>query len=135
MSDNRLTSPPPLLQQHSSASDMSFPPSNRQSFGGPMGAPGYDDQGDMNDSAPLLNHAQPTFGLPQHNSGYHHAAGDMGMLPGQGANGGYSNSSIGFNGPNGHGLEPSMDDHQNNVHYGPVPNRVIRRNRTQKRVK
>jgi chitin synthase len=89
--------------------------------------PGYDDQGDMNDSAPLLNHAQPTFGLPHNNSGYtlrDDGMGDMGM---RASGPGYPNGS--FNG------QPPADDERNNVHYGPVPTRVVRRNRTQKRVK
>ena len=137
--DHRLMTPPPLLQQHSSASDMSFPNSNRQSFGAPMG-PGYEDQNDANDSAPLLNHAQPAFGLPHSQTGYtlrDDGMGDMGMRNG-GPGQGYSNSSIGFGGvPNGFQAPQAqgMDDDGRNVRYGPVPDRVIRRNRTQKRVK
>lgn len=96
----------------------------------------------MNDSAPLLAHATPDarFGIPQSTSamslrpqpsGYqlsdvgvtaqhtgHGAGGDMGVVPG--------GWNAGFNGPG--------DDDDVNVHYGPVPTRVVRRNRTQKRV-
>lgn len=97
----------------------------------------------MNDSAPLLSHATPDarFGIPQSASamsmrpqrtGYQlsdsgavsgqqrpgQQDGDMGVVPG-----GWNN---GFNGPG--------DEDDVNVHYGPVPTRVVRRNRTQKRV-
>ena len=91
----------------------------------------------MNDSQPLLNHAQPTFGLPPSHTGYtlrDDGMGDMGMRQ-AGPNQGYPNSSIGFNGPPGQQGDSSHDDENHNVHYGPVPTRVVRRNRTQKRVK
>ena len=93
----------------------------------------------MNDSAPLLAHATPDarFGIPTSGSAMSLGNGryqlsdvgtpsrvtgdesDIGMVPG-GWNNGY---------PNG-----GMDEDEDNVHYGPVPSRIVRRNRTQKRV-
>ena len=93
---------------------------------------------DMNDSAPLLSHASvdPRFGIPQSGSAMSmrpanryqlsDAGGgrpqgqesDIGVVPG-----GWDNS---FNTPH--------DEDDSNVHYGPVPTRVLRRNRTQKKV-
>ena len=110
---------------------------------------------DMNDSAPLLAHAtpDPRFGIPQ-------SASAMSMRPspspsriqlsddGQRRPSGPGGPGILRPGPGPHGPESDMgvprgwgpsfntpgDDDENNVHYGPVPNRVLRRNRTQKKV-
>ena len=137
MTDNRLTSPPPLLPQHSSTSSIPvYPP--RPTVGPQGGFYGNGQDDDINDSAPLLQHATPDarFGIPHSTSAMSMRPtpnryqlsdngatglgqdGDMGVVPG-----GWDNS---FNNPG--------DEDDNNVHYGPVPNRVIRRNRTQKRV-
>lgn len=75
------------------------------------------DEGDANDSAPLLNHAQPAFG------------------PGSGSRNGRQGYQLRDDGDMGSGgVMPGTDDDVN-VHYGPVPTRVVRRNKTQKRVK
>lgn len=138
LSDNRLSSPPPLLQQHSSNSSFApYPPQpNVRPQGGLYGNAQEDD---INDSAPLLSHAtpDPRFGIPQSASAMsmrpqqsRYQLSDVGAQgPGQGGDigvvpGGWSSS---FNGPG--------DDEDVNVHYGPVPNRVLRRNRTQKKIK
>jgi len=138
LNDTRLSSPPPLLQQHSSSSSFApYPPQPTVRPQGGLYGNAQDD--DINDSAPLLSHATPDarFGIPQSNSamsmrpqqsryqlsdtGAHGPGqgGDIGVVPG-----GWSNS---FNGPG--------DDEDVNVHYGPVPNRVLRRNRTQKKIR
>jgi chitin synthase len=133
--DNRLSSPPPLLQSHSSNSLISnnYPPHGivptltpQGHLYGRTGAGGPED--DMNDSAPLLAHATPDarFGIPGQRrfqlsdagsqAGIGGAgAGDIGVVPGAWQGG-------------------AGDEDEDNVHYGPVPNRVLRRNRTQKRV-
>ncbi len=106
---------------------------------------------DINDSAPLLAHAapDPRFGIPQTSSA-------MSMRPGQAVrfqledNGrGYGGESDiaaqnqnGFGNGNGNGYggggygggRGGEDEDETMVHYGPVPTRVMRRNRTQKRV-
>lgn len=130
--DTRLSSPPPMLQH--SSSDLLYPPrpyamQHSSSISG-VGL-GMGDEGDVNDSAPLLNHAQVAFG-PGSGSGSEAGQGgrgyqlrdeaDVGLLPG----------SIGGG---GHQMGPSADEEDVNVHYGPVPTRVVRRNKTQKRVK
>jgi chitin synthase len=82
---------------------------------------------DVDDSAPLLTHATPDarFGIPDQrrfqlsDAGSNvggAGAGDMGVVPGAWSGGG------------------GADQDDDNVHYGPVPTRVMRRNRTQKRV-
>lgn len=112
----------------------------------PGGLAGYTDDNDMSDSAPLLNHAQPAFGIPHSASATRFqlrddGMGDMGMRNQAIGQQGYPDSSIGFgtqgSGGTGHqmGMGPSADEEENNMHYGPVPTRVVRRNRTQKRVK
>jgi chitin synthase len=57
-------------------------------------------------------------------------AGDVGVIPNRWKGDGQ------MPGP-GYGLGGNMpgDQEQNNVHYGPVPTKVLRRNRTQKKVK
>ncbi|KAK8865591.1 hypothetical protein IAR55_000735 [Kwoniella newhampshirensis] len=147
LSDNRLASPPPLLPHHSSSS----------SIGGPLGTPTYPPHGygpththnapddDMNDSAPLLHHAapDPRFGIPQSSSAMSltpryqlsdtgGAAGDVGMLPGRWDNGQAERQGNGYG--NGAPIHGGPEDDEANVHYGPLPTRVVRRNRTQKRV-
>lgn len=119
MPDHRLSSPPPMLQHTSS--DMLYPPNQ----GGPYGMQhsssfgsnlaGGQDDGDLNDSAPLLNHAQPAFG------------------PGSASGRGFQLRDDGDMGSRGGAL--GADEEDVNVHYGPVPTRVVRRNKTQKRVK
>ncbi|WWD18233.1 hypothetical protein CI109_102683 [Kwoniella shandongensis] len=149
LSDNGLASPPPLLPHHSSSSSIGG--------GGPLGQPSYLPHGygpthggnggqddDMNDSAPLLNHAapDPRFGILQSSSamsmtpryqlsdnGGAGAAGDVGMLPGRWDHGDAERQGNGY----GNG-GPLHDEDEANVHYGPLPTRVVRRNRTQKRV-
>jgi chitin synthase len=120
MPDNRLSSPPPLLQH--SSSDMLYPPGaggnyglpHSNSFGGSVAGP---DEGDMMDSSPLLNHAQPAFG------------------PGSGSRSGRMGYQLRDDGDMGTGGVMPRADEDVNVHYGPVPTRVVRRNKTQKRVK
>lgn len=77
--------------------------------------------------------------------------GDVGLLPGRWDDaGGYENGAGGYqNGGGGYqdgvggpgngydangGVVGGDEDDEANVHYGPVPARVLRRNRTQKRV-
>ena len=140
--DNRLASPPPLLPHHSSSSSVGqvYPPMPTTTPQGALyGGRAHDD--DVNDSAPLLAHATPDarFGIPPSGSmqslrppnryqlsdvgspGRASGEGDMGIAPGS-----WDASRF----PNG---GPGEED-DNNVHYGPVPNRIVRRNRTQKRV-
>ncbi|RSH90411.1 Chitin synthase, class 1 [Saitozyma podzolica] len=140
MGDNRLASPPPLLPHHSSQSDVSgYPP---RPSSGPLGyGPTYSGQAedDLNDSAPLLNPAYPDsrFGVPPGGPpapGTRYqlsdvGGGDVGLRPGRWENGAAQADTVanGF----GHGDE----EDETNLHYGPVPTRVVRRNRTQKRVK
>lgn len=146
--DNRLASPPPLLPQHSSSSSIGYPPrqvpfphSNSQQYGL---------QDDETDSAPLLNHASadPRFGVPMNNGAASPArfqlqdGGDVGVMPNRWRHdSGWDNSSQNgsSNGqPFGYGLsggnEPPGQD-ESNVRYGPLPTRILRRNRTQKKVK
>ena len=98
---------------------------------------GADD--DLTDSAPLLSHASvdPRFGIPQ-------SASVMSMRP----QNRYQLSDVGSAGrPLGQesdiGVVPGgwdssfntpQDEDDTNVHYGPLPTRVLRRNRTQKKV-
>lgn len=142
LSDNRLASPPPLLPHMSSSSSSTYPPHPTTTPQGGLYSNHQDD--DMNDSAPLLSHAHPDprFGIPQSTSALSMGAryqlsdngrtgpraqeGDMGVVPGAWDNGGHTN------GYGNGGL--GADDDDVNVHYGPVPTRVVRRNRTQKRV-
>jgi chitin synthase len=144
LSDNRLASPPPLLPHHSSASSVGYPPGPF-----PHSTPHqYSHQDDEMDNAPLLNHASadPRFGAP-YPSGARSPAparfqlqdgGDVGVMPNRwrhdsGLDGGSQNGQ-----PYGYGLggghEPPPQD-ETNVRYGPLPTRVLRRNRTQKKVK
>ena len=140
--DDRLTSPPPLLPQHSSASSVGYPPP--QAF--PMqhsNSNQYGPQDDDMDSAPLLNHAtaDPRFGVPPRggtpNRFQLQDGGDVGVLPNRWRHdsgmGGGSQVGQPFSYGLGGGQEPPPDD--SNVHYGPLPTRVLRRNRTQKKVK
>ncbi|TYJ53623.1 chitin synthase 4, partial [Cryptococcus floricola] len=151
--DDRLTSPPPLMPHHSSHSNVnvgllpadyphnSYPP---QSYGN---APEPED--DMNDSHPLLAHAAPDprfgFGIPASQSAMSmrpgtgtgvryqlsdNGAGDMGV-PMYATPGG-AEGQAGFHA--GDGLGHEEEDDYGNVHYGPIPSRIVRRNRTQKRV-
>ncbi|WRT66006.1 uncharacterized protein IL334_002957 [Kwoniella shivajii] len=152
LSDNRLSSPPPLMPHHSSSSSItglanihpSYPP---HGYGNHV-AGNQDD--DINDSAPLLSHAAPDarFCIPQStsamsmryqlndngpasNSGMgprQSDVGDVGMIPGR-----WDDNE---NQHNGYAAPPHManEDDEVNVHYGPLPTRVVRRNRTQKRV-
>ena len=156
LTDNRLASPPPMLQHHSSSSTagIGYPPRNPYD----VGPPGAED--DINDSAPLLAHAapDPRFGIPQSHSamsihpesryqlsdpGYGHES-DIGALTGrdggsedehmQGNGNGYMNGhGQGYMNGNANGYGGGGDD-EPMVHYGPVPARVLRRNRTQKRI-
>ncbi|WWC88212.1 uncharacterized protein L201_003117 [Kwoniella dendrophila CBS 6074] len=161
ISDNRLASPPPLLPHHSSSSSIGGGLGHRPSY--PLnnyGSNNYLSAGgnnnnqddDINDSAPLLANAQsdPRLGIPQSHS-------SMSM----GGHGGYQLSD---NGPlsqhntgtgdvglgqgqdrwnvdleqqrNGYSIPPNNNDEDDEVrvHYGALPTRVVRRNRTQKKV-
>lgn len=155
--DGRLSSPPPLLP-HNSSSSLGYPPrqglphsnSGSQYFGA-------NNNDDDLDSAPLLKPAtmDPRFGIPQSNSAMsmrHNAnayggggggparfqlndngpAGDVGVIPNR-----WKDNGQGANPMPGYGLGGNMpmDQEENNVHYGPVPTKVLRRNRTQKKVK
>ena len=140
MPDHRLSSPPPMLPHSSSSSD--YPP--RPPYGGAM-APGGSYQGqledDANDQAPLLSHAHPDvrFGVPPSQSGMslhpeprvRYQLNDSGSQlggPGAGMGMGMGGSDLGAMGYD-------QDDEDGvNRHYGPAPSRMIRRNRTQKRV-
>lgn len=146
LTDNRLASPPPLLPQHSSASSMGYPPqpafphSNSHQYGL---------QDDEMDNTPLLNHASadPRFGVPGGGSPAParfqlQDGGDVGVMPNRwrhdsGYDQGRQNGA-GTPQPYGYGLgggnEPPGED-ETNVRYGPLPTRVLRRNRTQKKVK
>ena len=156
LADNRLASPPPMIQHHSSSSTagIGYPPRNPYD----IGPPGAED--DINDSAPLLSHAapDPRFGIPQTNSamslrpdlrfqlsdpGYGHGS-DIGAMTGRdggsedehmhGDGNGYMNGhGNGYMNGNGNSYGGGEDD-EPMVHYGPVPARVLRRNRTQKRI-
>lgn len=146
--DDRLTSPPPLMPHHSSHSSISAIPApvpDNINY-----SPSYPPQGygntaddDMNDSHPLLAHAapDPRFGIPQSASAMSMSApaaryqlsdtgaGDMGvpMYTGNGD----------AEGQNGFGTGDNVgadDENEVNMHYGPIPARMVRRNRTQKRV-
>lgn len=160
--DARLSSPPPLLPYHSNASSANYPPQRPPAA--PLGyghaSSGYQDD-DLNDSAPLLNHAQvgPGFGmppmptpppmmpLPQQRYTLTDG-GDVGVIPGRwddvaGGDGGQTDGGAGYPmmggnaGGNGYGHVGfgSTDDDEDNVHYGPLPTRMVRRNRTQKKVR
>jgi chitin synthase len=112
MADNRLTSPPPL-----------FPaPSTSPSFSssGPYGHPLEDD---TNDAQPLLNHAVP------------HPAFNIQPMP--------PRPPVPYDPPVGgrvhfddpyQGQGGNEEEERINLHYGAPPARVLRRNRTQKRV-
>lgn len=114
------------------------------------GPPSYPPQGygnaaddDMNDSRPLLAHAAPDsrFGIPQSTSAMSMTApavryqlsdagaGDMGVTMYTGN--GDAEGQNGFG--TGDGVGAGGED-EVNMHYGPVPARIVRRNRTQKRV-
>lgn len=114
------------------------------------GPPSYPPQGygnaaddDMNDSRPLLAHAAPDsrFGIPQSTSAMSMTApavryqlsdagaGDMGVTMYTGN--GDAEGQNGFG--TGDGVGAAGED-EVNMHYGPVPARIVRRNRTQKRV-
>lgn len=137
LSDNRLSSPPPLLPQHSSvSSNLGYPP---QPNLGPQGGLYGNADDDMTDSAPLLSHASvdPRFGIPE-------SASSMSMRPpnryqlsdvGSGVRPQGQESDIGVV-PGGwdSSFNTPQDEDDTNVHYGPVPTRVLRRNRTQKKV-
>ncbi|WVR05534.1 hypothetical protein IAU60_002552 [Kwoniella sp. DSM 27419] len=145
MQDDRLSSPPPLMAHHSSSSSVtglghpSYPP---HGYGNHV-AGGPDD--DINDSAPLLSHAAPDqrFGIPQShsalsmrpryqlNDGGPGSTGDVGMIPGRWDDGDAEAQNNGMAAPGNH---HAPDEDEVNVHYGPLPTRVVRRNRTQKRV-
>lgn len=75
----------------------------------------------MNDSAPLLNHARPDprFGIGMQPQSY-----QLSDRPGPG-----SDAGVHFDNPYGNGPQE-----ESNVRYGPLPSRIVRRNRTQKRV-
>nr|KIR48602.1 chitin synthase [Cryptococcus bacillisporus CA1280] len=146
--DDRLTSPPPLMPHHSSHSSISAIPApvpDNVNY-----SPSYPPQGygntaddDMNDSHPLLAHAapDPRFGIPQSASAMSMSApearyqlsdtgaGDMGvpMYTGNGD----AERQNGFGTGDGVGAD---DEDEVNMHYGPIPARMVRRNRTQKRV-
>ncbi|KIS01741.1 chitin synthase [Cryptococcus deuterogattii 2001/935-1] len=146
--DDRLTSPPPLMPHHSSHSSISAIPApvpDNINY-----SPSYPPQGygntaddDMNDSHPLLAHAapDPRFGIPQSASAMSMSApatryqlsdtgaGDMGvpMYTGNGD----AEGQNGFGTGDGVGAD---DENEVNMHYGPIPARMVRRNRTQKRV-
>nr|ODN74974.1 chitin synthase [Cryptococcus depauperatus CBS 7841] len=162
--EDRLTSPPPLLPHHSSHSSTSPGPDAISAHPSPytphtpvMYPPqgygsGLDD--DINDSHPLLSHATPDsrFGIPPSHSSmsFHQSpsaaspavrhqlsdvgAGDMGVpyaLPND------AERQVGFGVSDGIGMGDTAgtgEDDRVNVHYGPIPARMVRRNRTQKRV-
>ena len=130
--------PVPLMHQSSSSVGIGqlYPPQQQNLTPGQAGYGRQDD--DINDSAPLLSHARPDsmFGISNSQSNLSFGGGggyqlsdvgtpsrvagdgsDLGMIPGA------------WNGNGG----PQYED-GDNVHYGPVPARIIRRNRTQKRV-
>jgi len=136
------------MQHHSSSSTAGggYPPR-------PANLSGGDE--DIHDSAPLLAHAAPDvrFGIPQSASrpAVRYQLSDTGRgaggesdigLPGRAENGveyenGYGNGGLngyGNGGLNGYGGGGGDEDDETMVHYGPVPVRVMRRNRTQKRV-
>lgn len=146
--DDRLTSPPPLLPHHSSQSSVSSIPApvpDNINYNPSYPPQGYGNAADddMNDSHPLLAHAAPDarFGIPQSTSAMSMSApaaryqlsdtgaGDMGvsMYTGngnaEGQNGFGTGDGVGANG-----------EDEVNMHYGPIPARMVRRNRTQKRV-
>lgn len=95
------------------------------------------------DSAPLLNHASadPRFGVPPRGGTPARFQlqdnGDVGVLPNRWRHDSGLDNGSQVGQPYGYGLggghEPPPDD--SNVHYGPLPTRVLRRNRTQKKVK
>ncbi|ODO12122.1 hypothetical protein I350_00908 [Cryptococcus amylolentus CBS 6273] len=146
--DDRLTSPPPLMPHHSSHSNVGLPADySHNSY--PPQSYGNAPEDDMNDSHPLLAHAQPDprFGIPASQSAMSmqppprpgtavryqlsdNGAGDMGV-PMYATPGG-AEGQAGFHA--GDGLGHDDEDDYVNVHYGPVPSRIVRRNRTQKRV-
>ncbi|BEJ13237.1 hypothetical protein CspHIS471_0304110 [Cutaneotrichosporon sp. HIS471] len=116
MPDHRLSSPPQLFPSSNSA------PGFSQS--GPYGHPLEDD---TNDAQPLLNsHSRPNPIFNPHSTPPpSHAPYDPPMPGGGGGR-------VRFDQPYGdHGWN---EQERNNLHYGPPPARVLRRNRTQKRV-
>lgn len=114
LQDNRLTSPPPLFPSHSSTPAPGFSASQ----------PGYshplDD--DYNDAQPLLSHALPH---PSFNIQPMPTPPAAPYDPPMDAAGG----RVRFDNPYDEG--PGEQSH---LHYGAPPARVLRRNRTQKRV-
>ncbi|WOO85757.1 Chitin synthase 4 [Vanrija pseudolonga] len=125
LGDPRLTSPPPMGGSHT---DLSYPP--RQQPGGY--GPAEDDYGD---AQPLLGHAYPDPRLGGHAtpSPRPYQLTDNGATPGHGDMGIRFDPATRFNAPPSES-RPYNDEPGSNLHYGPVPNRVLRRNRTQKKV-
>lgn len=118
LQDNRLQSPPPLFPSHSTG-DMSTPGFST-SGPGPYGHPLEDD---FNDAQPLLTHARP------HPSFNIHAMPPPPSAPYDPPIQGDASGRVRFDDPYQEG-----PGEQSNVHYGVPPARVLRRNRTQKRV-
>ncbi|EIW73092.1 hypothetical protein TREMEDRAFT_70893 [Tremella mesenterica DSM 1558] len=141
--DHGMTSPPPLLPHQSS--EYPYPP--RMSIGGSQSYVGHLDD-DANDSAPLLSHAHPDSSLvggmgaiPTSHSAMsmrpdlsrvRYQLSDAGSQIPLNGMGGMGESDVGVQ---GYGNENGYEgDEPSNVHYGPIPTRILRRNRTQKRV-
>ncbi|KAL7423299.1 Chitin synthase, class 8 [Cryptotrichosporon argae] len=114
--DTRLHSPPPLLP---STSHLDYPPRH------------YDDESaGLNDAAPLLAPAHPD---PRLLNGGGYGNGGLSPTPTPGPR--YSLTDNGAENGADMGVKwEQNDDDEDNVHYGPVPSRIVRRNRTQKRV-
>lgn len=137
MPDHRLSSPPPMLPHSSSSSN--YPP--RPPYGAMPPSNSYQGQmeDDANDQAPLLAHAHPSvrFGVPPSQSG-------MGLRPepharyqlsDSGSQVGGPGAGMGMGGSDLGAMSYDQDDEDGRTpHYGPVPSRMVRRNRTQKRV-
>ncbi|KAK4685228.1 chitin synthase, partial [Tremellales sp. Uapishka_1] len=132
--DDRLSSPPPLLPHHSSTSSIDgYPPNRPPTTFGYNGA-----EEDFNDSAPLLSHATPDarFGIPSSHSAMsmrpppnRFQLTDNGRQPMP--MGDYGGGDVGISG--GYS-DADLEKEEVNVHYEPVPKRVLRRGRTQKKV-
>lgn len=132
--DTRLHSPPPLHQMNSAYGDLGYPPTPAPYHG--------TQEDDYNDHAPLLNQpGQPGgYGMPAYQ------LTDEGAIPMTQVHGhGYAPplppqsgppmtmQGIRFDDPYGDGPHGHGED-QPRIHYGPLPTRQIRRNKTQKRV-
>lgn len=129
LGDPRLTSPPPMGGSHT---DLSYPPRQQPGGYGPVDE-------EYGDAQPLLGHAYPDPRLGGHAtpSPRPYQLTDNGAAPGGG--GGHGDMGIRFDPATHFNAPPSESRPYNNepgsnLHYGPIPNRVLRRNRTQKKV-